>query len=76
VAWDKRRAQHLTRGAQRALRRLQSESHEGSNNNGLSARLRVLMAEKSAAYETKNMERYEAALQAIVHQARAVRPRN
>jgi hypothetical protein len=68
VAWDKRRAQHLTHGAQHALRRLQTESHKASK--GLSARLEVLMAEKRAAYETRNMERYEAAIQAIVHQAR------
>jgi hypothetical protein len=33
----------------------------------------VLMAEKRAAYESQNMERYEAAMEAaIVHQARAV----
>ena len=76
MAWDKRRAQHLTRQAQPALRRLQSESHEASDNNGLSGRMEMLMAEKRAAYETRNMERYEAALQAIVHQAQAVRPRN
>jgi hypothetical protein len=76
VDWDKRRAQHLTRGAQHALRRLQSELHEVSNNNVLSARMEVLMAEKRAAYEARNMERYEAALQAIVHQARVVHPRN
>ncbi len=74
MAWDKRRAQYLTRGAQHALRRLQSEAHEASN--GLSARMEVLMVEKRAAYETRNMERYEAAIQAIVHQARAVHPRN
>jgi hypothetical protein len=74
VAWDKRRAQYLTRGAQHALRRLQSASHQASNNNRLSARLEVLMAEKRAAYETRNMERYEAAIQAIVYQARAVHP--
>jgi hypothetical protein len=55
------------------LRRLQSASHEASN--GLSARLEVLMAEKRAAYETRNMERYEAAIQAIVDQAQAVCPR-
>jgi hypothetical protein len=35
------------------------------------------MAEKRAAYEARNMERYEAAIQAIVDQARAVvYPRN
>ncbi len=76
MAWDKRRAQHLTRGAQHALRRLQSESHERPDNVGLSARMEVLMAEKRAAYESRNMERYEAAIQAIVHQARTVHARN
>jgi hypothetical protein len=61
MAWDKSRAQHLTREAAQALRRLQTESHEASN--GLSARMEMLMAEKRAAYETRNMERYEAAIQ-------------
>jgi hypothetical protein len=28
------------------------------------------MAEKRAAYETRNMERYERAIQALLHQAR------
>jgi hypothetical protein len=74
MAWDKSRAQHLTREAAQALRRLQTESHEASN--GLSARMEMLMAEKRAAYETRNMERYEAAIQAIVSQARAVCHRN
>ena len=66
--WDKRRAQHLTRGAQHALRRLQSKSHEAANE--LSARMEVLMAKKRAAYETRNIERYEAAIRAIVHEGR------
>ena len=74
ACWDQRRAQNLTREAQQALRRLQTQSHTASN--GLSARLEVLMAEKSAAYQTRNMERYEAAIQAIVLQAQAVCPRN
>jgi hypothetical protein len=52
------------------MRRLKTKSYKASN--GLSARMEVLMAEKRAAYETRNMERYEAAIQAIVHQARAV----
>jgi len=74
VTWNKRRAQYLTREAAQALRRLQRESHEASK--GLSARLEVLMAQKkSAAYETRNMERFEAAIQAIVEQAQAVCPR-
>ena len=70
MTWDQRRARRLTREAQQALRRLQSESHEASN--GLSARLEVLMAEKRAAYETRNMERHEATLQTIVRQAQAL----
>jgi hypothetical protein len=75
VAWDHIRARHLTREGEQALRRLQTKSHEASN--GLSARVEVLMAEKRVAYETQNMERYEAAIQAIiVHQAQAVCPRN
>jgi hypothetical protein len=32
----------------------------------------LLMAEKCAAYETRNMERYEGAIQALLHQARAL----
>ena len=52
------------------MRRLGSEAHEASN--GLSALMEVLMAEKRAAYECRNMERYEAAIQAIVRQARAL----
>jgi len=74
ASWGQRRAQHLSREAQLALRRLQSQSHTASN--GLSARFEVLMAEKSAAYQTRNMERYEAAIQAMVRQAQAVWPRN
>jgi hypothetical protein len=74
VSWDQRRAQHLSREAQLALRRLQSQSHTASD--GLSARLEVLMAEKCAAYQARNMERYEAAIQAIVHQVQAVCPPN
>jgi len=74
AAWDQRRAQHLSRNAQQALRRLQGQSHTASNE--FSARLEVLMAEKSAAYQARNMERYEAAIQAIVHQAQAVCPPN
>ncbi len=52
------------------MRRLQTKSPGTSNE--LSARVEVLMAEKRAAYETRNMERYEATIRAIVHQARAV----
>ena len=74
MAWDQIRARHLTREAEQALRRLQTKSHEVSN--GLSARMEMLMAEKRAAYETRNMVRYEAAIHAIVKQAQAVCRRN
>jgi hypothetical protein len=75
VAWDQIRARHLTREGEQALRRLQTKSHDEASN-GLSARVEVLMAEKRAAYEARNMKRYEAAIQAIVHQAQAVCSRN
>ncbi len=70
ACWNQRRARHLSRKAQQALGRLQSQLHTASN--GLSARLEVLIAEKSAAYQAGNMERYEAAIQAIIRQAQAV----
>jgi outer membrane protein TolC len=70
VAWDEERARYLTREGEQALRRLKTKAPETSD--GLSARLEVLMTEKRAAYETRNMQRYEAALQAIVHQAQDV----
>jgi multidrug efflux pump subunit AcrA (membrane-fusion protein) len=74
ASWDQRRAQHLSREAQLALRRLQSQSHTASD--GLSARLEVLMAEKRVAYQSRNMERYEAAIKAIVRQAQPVCSQN
>jgi len=77
IAWDERRARHLTSESEQELRRLrtkihrlQTNTHEASD--GLSARVEVLMGEKRAAYEARNMERYEAALWAIVHQAQAL----
>ena len=38
----------------------------------LLSRRQFLMAEKRAAYETRNMERYERAIRALLHQARAL----
>jgi hypothetical protein len=70
MAWDERRARDLTRKAEQALRVLHTKSREASK--GLSARMEVLITEKRAAYETRNMDRYEATIEAIVHQARAV----
>ena len=77
MAWDERRARHLTCEGEQALRRLQTKihrlqtkTHEASD--GLSARVDVLMGEKRAAYEARNMERYEAAIRAIVHEAQAL----
>ena len=72
MAWNESRARQLTNEGEQALRRLQSKSHEASN--GLSARMDVLIAKKRAAYESRNMERYEAAIRAIVNQARGVWP--
>ena len=74
MAWNERRARHLTCEAEQALRQLQTKSHEVSN--GLSARMEKLITEKRAAYETRNMERYEAVIQAIVYQAQTVCRRN
>jgi hypothetical protein len=77
IAWDERRARHLTSEGEQALRslrtkihRLQAKTHEASD--GLSARVEVLMGEKRVAYEAGNIERYEAAIRAIVHQAQAL----
>ena len=59
IAWDERRARHLTSEGEQALRRLrtkihrlQTKTHEASE--GLSARAEVLMGEKRAAYEAKH----------------------
>jgi len=50
--------------AQRLLRtKLRGVSGE------LAARVEVLMVEKRAAYEARNMKRYEEAIQAMVHYA-------
>jgi hypothetical protein len=70
MAWDEERARYLTRKGEQAMRRLGAETHEAPE--GLSARMEVLMAEKRAAYECRNIERYEAAIRAIVRQARAL----
>jgi len=74
IAWDERRARHLTSEGEQALRRLRTKIHRlqmkpHQTSDGLSARVEVLMGEKRAAYEARNMERYEAAIRAIVHQA-------
>ena len=49
------------------LLRLHTKKHKLPS--GFHARMEVLLAEKRAAYETKNMERYEAALSAIAASA-------
>ena len=48
--------------------RLHTKKHKLPS--GFHARMEVLLAEKRAAYETKNMKRYEAALNAIAASAR------
>jgi hypothetical protein len=75
TSWE-RRARRLTREGERTLRRLQTESHGAALSSGLSTRMEVLMAEKHAAYETPDMERYEAAIRAMVHQAGAIQHRS
>ena len=70
ASWDERRARRLTREAQWELCRVRTKSHRASSE--LSVRVELLMAEKRAAYETRNMERYEGAIQALLHQARAL----
>jgi hypothetical protein len=47
-----------------------TKSHEASNS--LSAHVEVLMVERRAANEIQNVERYEAAIQAMVDQVRDV----
>ena len=69
ASWDERRARRLTREAEWELCRLRTKSHRASSE--LSIHVELLMAEKCAAYETRNMERYERAIQALLHQARA-----
>ncbi len=68
MAWDESRARRLTREAEWELCRLRTKSHRASSE--LSVRVEVLMAEKCAAYDSRNMERYERAIQALLHQAR------
>ena len=70
MAWNERRARRLTREAERELCRLRTKSHTAPSE--LSVRVELLMAEKRAAYETQNMERYEGAIQALLHQARSL----
>ena len=67
MEWDERRARRLTREGERALCRLRSKLHSRAKE--LSARLEVLMVQKRAAYETRNMERYEAAIRAMLYHA-------
>jgi hypothetical protein len=70
VAWDERRARRLSLEGERALRRLKIESQGAPNKS--SARLEVLMIQKGAAYEARNIERYEAAIRAMVRLAQRV----
>jgi hypothetical protein len=71
VEWDERRARRLAREGERALCRLRAKLH-GRSQEALSARLEVLMAQKRAAYETRNMERYEAAIRAMLYHAQTL----
>ena len=70
MAWDERRARRLTRETEWELCRLRTKSHRASSE--LAIRVEVLMVEKRAAYETRNTERYEEAIQALLCQARTL----
>ena len=68
--WDEERARRLTPEGNRALRRLKTERQGASSE--VSARMEVLIVQKRAAYEARNIERYEAAIQAMVRLAQVV----
>jgi hypothetical protein len=68
MAWDERRARRLTREAEWELCRVRTKSHRAPSE--LAVRVELLMAEKRAAYETRNMERYEGAIRALLRQSR------
>ena len=68
MGWDEEYARRLTRKVDRVLLQLHRKKY--SPPRGFFARMEVLLAEKRAAYETKNMKRYEAALNAIAASAR------
>jgi non-ribosomal peptide synthetase component E (peptide arylation enzyme) len=70
VAWDHRHAMRLAEQGMWAQRLLRTKLRGVSGE--LAARVEVLIVEKRAAYEARNMKRYEEAIQAMVHHARTL----
>ena len=70
MAWDHRHAMRLAQQGMWAQRLLRTKLRGVSGE--LAARVEVLIVEKRAAYETRNMKRYEEAIQAMVHHARTL----
>ena len=70
MAWDHRHAMRLADQGMWAQRLLRTKLRGVSSE--LAARVEVLIVEKRAAYEARNMKRYEEAIQAMVHHARTL----
>src|SRR3954470_20428158 len=68
MGWDESRARRLTRTVDRLLHRVELNGLRTSP--AFLVRMEILRAEKGAAFESKDMERYEAALNAIAASAR------
>jgi hypothetical protein len=68
MRWDAKRARRLTRRVDRVLLRAH-RTKKPRLPSAFFARMEILIAEKRAAYESRNMERYEAALEAIAASA-------
>ena len=66
----KTRPASVAREEERALCRLRAKLH--GRPQALSARLEVLMVQKRAAYETRNMQCYEAAIRAMLYYAQTL----
>jgi hypothetical protein len=70
VVWDERHAMYLADQGMWAQRLLRTKLRGVSSE--LAARLEVLVVKKRAAYEARNMERYEEVIQAMVYHARTL----
>jgi hypothetical protein len=70
VAWNDRHAMRLAEQGMWAQRLLRTKLRGVSGE--VAARVDVLIVEKRAAYEARNMKRYEEAIQAMVHHARTL----
>lgn len=71
MAWDERHARRLTREVDRVLRPIEAWfTRSPGSSSDFFLHMEGLRAEKRAAYETRNLERYEAVLRAMVTSAR------